>query len=279
MTYNNNMNNWETHEFIPAGAIKKGETHIDIYSDDNKPPPRDLKKDAAWDSRMDDLKPPSFPKIDKKTREWEHRHEAYKQKLRNDPSYQFLMKVAAFANIKLENMWQTPSEEPGRSAVSTGGGLSDISNPSANPLDTVSNENAFQHKWTTIPEVSGLVYLNPSIFGHLHEAHEISGLQMPLEQLIISQASTLFARLVAIRIKVSAFLSGLNYNLDRNYQRLLQQQTLCIRALRKKMAIQKDNTSTFMMSREDYKKAERNYRQFNSMLGTYNNVKRYSGVY
>ena len=78
--------------------------------------------------------------------------------------------------------------------------------------------------------------------------HEISGLQMPLEQLI-SQASTLFARLVAIRIKLSAFLSGLNYNLDRNYQRLLQQQTLCIRALRKKMVIQKDNTSTFMMSR------------------------------
>ena len=78
------------------------------------------------------------------------------------------MKVAAFANIKLENMWQTPSEEPGRSAVSTGG-RPDISNPAANSLDTVSTENAFQHKWTTIPEVSGLVYLNQSIFGHLHD--------------------------------------------------------------------------------------------------------------
>ena len=263
------MNNWETHQFMAAGALKKGETHIDIYSEDNKPPPRDLKKDAAWDNRMDDLKPPSFPKIDKKTREWEHRHEAYKLKLRNDPSYQFIMKVAAFANIKLENMWQTPSEEPGRSAVSTGGGLSDISNPSANPLDTVSNENAFQHKWPTIPEVSGMVYLNPTIFGHLHEAHEICGVQIPMEQLILTPASTLFARLVAIRIKVSAFLSGLNYNLDRNYQRLLQQQTLCIRAMKKRLSNRKDNTHTFMMLPSDYKKQEYGFKKFNTILGGY----------
>ena len=273
MVQNNNMNNWETHDFMPSTALKKGETHIDVYSDDPSPPKRDLKKDAAWDKRMDDLKPPSFPPIDKKTREWEHRHEAYKQKLRNEPSYQFLMKVAAFANIKLENMWQTPSEEPGRSAVSTGGGLADITNPSANQLDTVSLENAFQHKWTTIPEVSGFVYLNPTIFGHLHEAYEITGVQMPLETLILSAAGTLFARLVAIRIKVSAFLSGLNYNLDRNYQRLLQQQTLCIRAIKNKLKKgYTDSTNSFMMSRADYKKAERNHRTFNTMIGSYNNV-------
>ena len=267
------MNNWETHNLAPAGALKSGETHIDIYSDDTKTPARDLKKDQAWDKRMDDLKPPTYPPIDKKTREWEHRHEAYKQRLRNDPTYQFLMKVAAFANIKLENMWNTPSEEPGRSAVSTGGGLNDINNPSANALDSVSKENAFQHKWTTIPEVSGLVYLNPTIFGHLHEAYDLLNITMPMEDLCISRAGTLFARLVALRVKLSAFLSGLNYNLDRNYQRLLQQQTLCIRALKKKVSGGPRTTMDAMMLKpSDYRKVESNRRTFNYLTGTYNNT-------
>ena len=229
------MNNWQTHDLAPSGALKKGETHIDVYSGDSKVSTKLTKEDEEWDERMDELKPPSFPPIDKKTREWEHTHEKYKQKLRSDPSYQFLMKVAAFANIKLENMWQTPSEEPGTSAVSTGGGISNIQNPTLS--DPMSREQAFQHKWTTIPEVSGLVYLNPTIFGHMHEAYEISQLTISMEHLIVSQGSTLFARLVAIRIKLSQFLSGLNYNLDRNYRRLLQQQTLCLRALRNKMAV------------------------------------------
>lgn len=264
------MNNWETHNFEPSGVLKKGETHIDVYSNNSKVSTKMTKKDEEWDNRMDELKPPSFPKIDKKTREWEHTHEKYKQKLRSDPSYQFLMKVAAFANIKLENMWQTPSEEPGTSAISTGGGISNIQNPNA--IDTVSREQAFQHKWTTIPEVSGLVYLNPTIYGHLHEAYEISNIHMTMEKLMISpKGSTLFARLVAIRIKLSQFLSGLNYNLDRNYQRLIQQQTLCLRALRNKVNISRDTyfNSQFMKSPEDYRRSERAYRKFNSITGSY----------
>ncbi len=268
-----NMQNWTTHDLAPAGVLKPGETHIDVYSDNKTPPAKDLKKEEAWDKRMDELKPPNYPPIDKKTREWEHRHEAYKQQLRNDPSYQFLMKVAAFANIKLENMWNTPSEEPGRSAVSTGGGLGDITNPNSDPLDTTNTEQAFQHKWTTIPEVSGLVYLNPTIFGHLHEAYEMVGPTLPMEKLMVSVGGTLFARLVAIRIKMSAFLSGLNYNLDRNYQRLIQQQTLCLRALRKKIGNNgRDNTSTFMLGPAEYKRSARNFRRFNSLTGAYNNT-------
>jgi hypothetical protein len=237
------MNNWETHKLAPAGTLKSGETHIDIFTDDTTTPSVDTKKEAAWDRRMDDLKPPSFPPIDEKTREWEHVHERYKQQLRNDKSYQFLMKVSAFANMKMESIWQTPSEEPGRNAVSSGGGLTNIQNPSASPLDSVNQEQAFQHKWTTIPEVSGLVYLNPTVYGHMHEAYEITGVQISLEKLIVSDGSTLFARLVALRIKLSQFLSGLNYNLDKNYQRLLQQQSMCVKALRKK--VHNDANSAF----------------------------------
>jgi hypothetical protein len=93
-----------------------------------------------------------------------------------------------------------------------------------------------------------------------------------MEQLILSPASTLFARLVALRIKMSAFLSGLNYNLDRNYQRLLQQQALCVRALRKKTNGPKTNISSFMVSDSDYRRIERNHRTFNVLTGSYNNT-------
>ena len=30
------MNNWETHDFQPSGVLKKGETHIDVYSNNEK---------------------------------------------------------------------------------------------------------------------------------------------------------------------------------------------------------------------------------------------------
>ena len=93
-----------------------------------------------------------------------------------------------------------------------------------------------------------------------------------MEKLMISpKGSTLFARLVAIRIKLSQFLSGLNYNLDRNYQRLLQQQTLCLRALRNKVNVSKDAyfNSQFMKRPEDYRRSERAYQRFNSITGSY----------
>ena len=94
-----------------------------------------------------------------------------------------------------------------------------------------------------------------------------------MEDLCISRAGTLFARLVALRVKLSAFLSGLNYNLDRNYQRLLQQQTLCIRALKKKVSGGPRTTMDAMMLKpSDYRKVERNRRTFNYLTGTYNNT-------
>lgn len=258
------MNKWESHELASSGSLKPNETHIDIYSDDTRPPAPDAQKEEAWDQRMDELKPPSFPPIDQKTRKWEHVHERYKQQLRNDLSYQFIMKVAAFASMKMESIWQTPSEEPGRNAVSASGGLGNLQNPSAIGLDSVAQERSFQHKWTTIPEVSGLVYLNPTVFGHLHEAYEIANVQIPMEKLIVDpRGSTLFARLVALRIKLSQFLSSLNYNLDRNYQRLLQQQTLCIRALKKKINPEIPWYNT------QYAVPSNRVRKFNTYLGRY----------
>jgi hypothetical protein len=262
------MEKWEKHDLVDSGTLKPGATHIDIYdskTSDGQGAAPDPAKDSAWDNRMDELKPPTFPPIDKKTREWEHVHERYRQELRNNASYQFIMKVAAFANMKMESIWQTPSEEPGRDAVTASGGLSNMRNPAASPLDSVAQEAAFQHKWTTIPEVSGLVYLNPTVFGHLHEAYEIAQVTMPLEKLMVSPiGSTLFARLVALRIKLTQFLSGLNYNLDKNYQRLLQQQSMCVRALRKKVCVTDDDRFN-----TTYMKRVPRVQNFNSMIGRY----------
>jgi len=61
--------------------------------------------------------------------------------------------------------------------------------------------------------------------------------------------------------------------LDRNYQRLIQQQTLCLRALRKKIGGRgRDNTSSFMVSPADYRKSARNFKTFNTLTGVYNNT-------
>ena len=85
-----------------------------------------------------------------------------------------------------------------------------------------------------------------------------------MEKLIVDpQGSTLFARLVALRIKLSQFLSSLNYNLDRNYQRLLQQQTLCIRALKKKINPELPWYNT------QYTVPVNTVRKFNTYLGRY----------
>ena len=119
----------------------------------------------------------------------------------------------------------------------------------------------------------GIVYLNPTIFGHLHEAYDILNIPMVMEDLMVSRGGTLFARLVALRIKMSAFLSGLNYNLDRNYQRLLQQQTLCVRALKKKVGGgQRTTLDSMMVNPSDYRRAERRHQNFNYLTGSYNNT-------
>ena len=51
-----------------------------------------------------------------------------------------------------------------------------------------------------------------------------------IKGLVEGPVSTLFARLVGIRIHLSQFLSGVNYQLDRTYNRLHREQHMVLRA-------------------------------------------------
>ena len=56
------------------------------------------------------------------------------------------------------------------------------------------------------------------------------GQRFVLKGLVEGPVSTLFARLVGIRIHLSQFLSGVNYQLDRTYNRLHREQHMVLRA-------------------------------------------------
>ena len=141
--------------------------------------------------------------------------------------YQFVMMVASFANLRLNQMWRTPAEDPSKAsgaADESAGQLGSLGN------DPLADQYDFQHRWTSSPLVSGYLYLSPKVFGHLMEAEELvrncTGTSLEAYQLMKGPTRVLFARLVALRINMSAFLSGLNYQLDRNYRRLMTQQTM-----------------------------------------------------
>ena len=268
-------NHWVQHDLIPASAIKKGGTHIDVYDDtEENDTVEDENRNEKWDQRMEELKPPNYPPLDQRTKDWEKRHEKAKQRMRSDSSYQFIMMVSAFANLKLDSMWSTPSEEPTNSAVEGSRGIGSLQYKGISEFDNLSREQAFQHRWTTMPEVSGLVYLSPKVYGHLMEAHEIfknkTHTKIILNKLMtLEKFKTLFARLVALRIKISAFLSGLNYQLDRNYRRLMVQQAMVLNALKNKIQPVSAYTKQYMLTPQQILDNERNFKKYNNISGRF----------
>lgn len=254
------MEHWEDHGFAPTGPLEKGNTHVDVYPNDDN---------AKWRRRAQELKPPHYPRINDEAQNWEEKHEKKRQEMRRSPMYQFVMLVASFANLRLNQMWRTPAEDPSKasgSADESAGQLGSLGN------DPISDQYDFQHRWTSSPLISGHLYLSPKVFGHLMEAEELvkncTGTSMEAHQLMEnSRTRVLFARLVAIRINMSAFLSGLNYQLDRNYRRLMTQQTMVLRALKSKVGRAGSRAQRLPAVPGTY--ARVGARQFNVMTGTF----------
>jgi len=60
----------------------------------------------------------------------------------------------------------------------------------------------------------------------------VTGQRVVLKGLVEGPLSTLFARLVALRLHLSQFLSGVNYQLDATYRRLHREQHMVLRSFR-----------------------------------------------
>ena len=147
----------------------------------------------------------------------------YTTEVRNDPSYKFLMMVAAFSKRKLGSVLQiTPNNARNKTTVCQ--------------LTTSASRSDNAHGWLLMPEISGLIQLSPEIYGHIKEAEQIlsSFGNIPALQTLIEDRNyqTLFARLVAVRMGLSDYLSHSEKAKDRIFVRLHQEQTMLLRRLR-----------------------------------------------
>lgn len=141
---------------------------------------------------------------------------ALESKIREDPGYKFLMLVSAFSNCKL-----------GKLVSSTGSsGTGNIDN-----IVAVVVQKDTKH-WMQEPEISGVIYLAPFVYGHIKEAQQILNTRTPLKTLVENvRCKTLFARLVAIRMCLSNVLTE-RQGFNHSYLRLHQQQTMVVKGLR-----------------------------------------------
>lgn len=175
----------------------------------------------------------------------QNRNYAQEQTLKNK-YYRFIMQVAGFANEPIQKLWNDNFKKDEKPLVSEGLsirpqegdslGVNTVKKNVKNPFDKEDFiEKQLQAKGSLIrsAEVSGQLLLSPSAYSHLLEAWEIvrhrCNSNVSLDELVSVEHSTYFARLVALRIQLSRFLSGRYYSVASNYKRLLFQQESLVR--------------------------------------------------
>lgn len=190
--------------------------------------------DEAFRERARNLMPPFYKtqseKVDEETLNWEVQHKKQKAKIRRSTEYKFAMLIAGAANLKIERIWTTSSEDPkimGRGEIpgsTTESGDSFLT--PAPQMDNLARTQAFQHQWTQVPEVSMEIHLSPQVYFQVQESLNMvqrhpRARHITVQTLIRNAGTrTLFAGLVALNMKFSNFMSGINYQLDANYTRL-----------------------------------------------------------
>ena len=152
-------------------------------------------------------------------------HQRLNEEIRKDPAYKFLMQVSAFAQRRLQKLTGTkPVAHPNSRCD-----LSD--NICSKPPDVKNSD------WMQIPEISGVVHLTADAYGHIKESEMIVNNFIPKQPLKVliehPQFQTLFARLVAIRMGLSSTLANSDFQKDRAFARLHQEQSMVLRALQK----------------------------------------------
>lgn len=214
-------------DFTPAEGLDSSATKVDVL---------DSKKTSVK-KRANDLQPPwSATKPTDRQINWTVEHNRKIEEVRRDPGYQFIMKVAGFTNRNMKSMMIVPGN--GRSKRGIPEPLTNAYVGPVPPDDDDGRANWSrtheQYKWMSVPEISGVVHLSSILYGHITEAQDILerklGQRFVLKGLVEGPVSTLFARLVGIRIHLSQFLSGVNYQLDRTYNRLHREQHMVLRA-------------------------------------------------
>ena len=177
----------------------------------------------------------------------------YSNDIRNDPSYRFLMMVAAFSKKKLGTVMNVkPTKTTTTTTKDNTGEKITITTTSTEEsidkqmVDDCENggtcelgENTGKiggQSWMTMPEISGIIQLTPEVYGHIMEAKMIvSGFfnySIPLKDLVETpQYQTLFARLVAIRMGLTSYFDSSEKQKDRIFSRLHKEQSMILRRI------------------------------------------------
>ena len=250
------MEHWEDHGFAPTGPLENDHTHVSVYKDDN---------DAAWKRRARELKPPHYPPLDRNAENWEIRHEEQREKMRKDKKYQFVLLVAGKAGLKLNQMWRTPSEDPGRGSANEG-------NTQLGGMGPIAEQYDLQHRWTSSPLISGKLYLSTKVFANLLEAEQIVinkvGRHVSLDYLMTNNGvRTFFAHFVANLIKLDSNTLGDKYQPIINYQRLRREQTLLLHRIARVLGHAKHVPG--LPTRRHYPAPTSTVYRFNTSTGSY----------
>jgi len=170
----------------------------------------------------------------------------YTKHVRDDPSYRFLMSVAAFSKKKIgtvfnvvykTQMYQNKYDHnsPGPIYVARADHVGeDVEVDHVIANTTQSDKNA----WVNMPEISGNIQLTPEVYGHIMEAHMIVegftkrtiSLKVLVEDI---RYQSLFARLVAIRMGLTSYFESSDKQKDRIFSRLHLEQTMILRRMNK----------------------------------------------
>lgn len=241
------MENLYTSEISPAiDLLEVGAKQTNSNSVKAK---QELKKQVKEVKKRADNLLPGNGKAPKKGVEYFVKTQMALAQTQKNPYYRLAMKISAFSGEPMTKMWKQQADvEKGQALLneSTDGVFSAIDAASGGQYDGddlvramgnyMDQENEMQvseyvknrRDFFLSPSVFGKLFLTPLIYGHINEALELiqnhCKVKIQIEKLVESDDSTYFARLVALRMNTSRFLSGRYYSLSGNYGRLMHQQ-------------------------------------------------------
>ena len=185
----------------------------------------------TYGQRVKDTEVPPWITADNETREFEEIREKRIREMRHSHVYKFVMLLSGFTNEKMEKYW-TRNTGNTQTNFSTD---SPFDTQTPNPKRKDQQQQKQYHDWyVNTSWADGLVYLTPTVYAHMEEAFTAITQRydhlknIKLWQLVESpRIRALFARMVAMCIRISSTLSGKKYNLDRTYRRVnLERQRL-----------------------------------------------------
>ena len=216
-----------------ATSLKEGDTY-----DEN-----------PWVSNYEPPNPPWIPD-NAETLAWEEERETQIKLMRDDPTYKFVMLLSGFTNEKISKYWtRKESASKGAQENPTCGLEPEFACSISGQRNTEAKK---YHDWyVNTSWADGMTYLTPMVFAHMEETltaltQKFEHLRMArLEHFIESpRVRSLFARLVAMCIRITDVLSGKKYHLDSTYRRVHMERQRLMNTFKRIHLVKKDLTMT-----------------------------------